>query len=484
MLETFISQEAGTVVSFDKVPANAGQSVQLIAKWCQFIGLPFQWANPSDWWDGFDENFLEYWDKVEMAEGMSLTAIHPGDIVIFDSQLPGSDGAGHASIFLGLLDERSWQGFDANWGGKSAHTVCHSWAYVRGWYTPKNPSVVEAPTPTPIAEEVSSEPFDADIIEAKIVRITQPDAKLYNLKNTNWDSFNQNPINTVPAGTEIAVTAVAQHRLGGSYYMPDIERPEGYRMEDCEDYDATPSVGRTISIRTTPLPPEPTVSRTIIAPPFLAPSTTDTIQVLFPIPKYSKMSDALRGTGSSGQLRPDRYFVYKRLNGVINITPRLGEPVGIWINPADLQPKPEPVPPALPPAPEPAAEVTFPNWRATYHPFRDADGEVAPRYFIALTRDKVVDFEHGHEAYILHRQPVLITGWFTGPDGQEYGRPHDASIRFLWYGVRRDNLKPEQEEINMLDEDEPIVLFAGVRAKIATVLQNPSRVFDIIKPKH
>lgn len=477
MLETFISQEVGKIVSFDNVPANAGQSVQLVAKWCQFIGLPFQWANAGDWWDGFDENFLEYWNKIELKEGMALNAIHPGDIIIFNSLLPGSGGMGHASIFVRLLDKDSWEGFDANWGGKSAHLVCHNWVYVQGWYTPKNPSVVEASIPTSIADEAPGEPYDAEIIETKIIYLKQSSA-LYNLRDVNWDSFNQNLISHALVGTKLVVTAICKHRLGGIYYMPDIERPEGYRKEDCEDSVQQATVSLRRGPHMIPSPIELATRRTIMAPPLTAPSTTDVIRISFSIPKYSTMSDALRGVNSKGELRTDRYYIYKRLNGMISITSQLGKSMGIWINPADFTPKA-----AIEPKVILIKKASEPNWHTTYRPFQDEHGIIAPRYFIALADDKVTDFEHGHEAYILQRQPVLITGWFTGPDGNEYGRPHDASVRFLWYGVRRDNLRSEQEETSTLKEERPFPMLSSIRGKIASVLQNPTKIFDIIKSK-
>ncbi|MGI0134131.1 MAG: CHAP domain-containing protein, partial [Candidatus Micrarchaeaceae archaeon] len=100
LLDTFISECNGQVVTYDNVAANAGQASQLIARWCSFVGLPFQWANPADWWDDSDDTFLQYWDKVVNDRKNAKQLPRPGDIIIFDSSLPGSGSYGHASIFI------------------------------------------------------------------------------------------------------------------------------------------------------------------------------------------------------------------------------------------------------------------------------------------------------------------------------------------------------------------------------------------------
>lgn len=178
------------------------------------------------------------------------------------------------------------------------------------------------------------------------------------------------------------------------------------------------------------------------------------------------MSDALNGVNKSGTLREGKYFVYKRLNGMLSVTLNLGESMSTWINPDDLEEKP-PV-----------------DWRTTYKPFRDKFGNITSKYYFAIEDDRVVDYEHGHQLPIHRQQPILIGGWFTGPDGEIYGRPWDAAERFSWFGVRKSNLTSERE---IEQPTEPPVLDItpelGKRAKLALVLQNPKKVFDIIKTK-
>lgn len=464
MLETFISEQTGRVVSFDNVAANAGQSPQLVALWCQTLGLPFQWANAGDWWDGSDSNFLDYWNKRELTEGGLLP--QPGDIVIFGNDLPGSGGYGHASIFVRVVGNGGhWEGFDSNWGGKSAHIQSHSWAYVLGWFTPKDPHVIEGGTPVPIADEAPCEPYDLLPITPKVIRLPLM-ATLYNLQNVAWDSFQQNPLGQGLHGNEVRVVALANHRLGGSYYMPDISQPGGYLVGDCKDIETDPPKVRSVSPQLPAPPVEPILDHSPFAP-LVPASSTNTVQVVFDIPKYRSMGDALKRAGRSGDVRPGRYFIYRQLNGVMNITPTLGQPAGIWINPEDLKPAPD--------------------WRTTYEPFRDKFGEITSRYFVAVECRPVIDLERGHRLEILAGQPIRIGGYFTGPDGEEYARPYDAAVRFSWFGTRKDNLIPETditpESAPELDVVPDVAPPFGMRAKIILVLQNPRRVFDIIKTK-
>lgn len=462
MLETFISEQTGRIVSFDKVAANAGQSPQLVALWCQTLGLPFQWANAGDWWDGSDSNFLDYWNKQELIESGNLPI--PGDIVIFGNDLPGSGGYGHASIFVRAIDNH-WEGFDSNWGGKSAHLQSHNWTYVLGWFTPKDPRVMEGSTPVPIADEAPSDSYDLVSITPKIIHLPFG-ATLYNLQDVAWDSFQQNTLAETLQDTDVRVVALAKHRLGGSYYMPDMNQPGGYNIESCQDITGDPPKIHAVSPQLPALSPEPIISHSPFAP-LVPSSSTNTVQVMFDIPKYRSMGDALKRSRRNGELRAGRYFIFRQLNGVINVTPNLGEPVGIWINPEDLKPKPD--------------------WRTTYKPFRNKFGEITSKYFVAIEHQWVVDLERGHELEILAGQPILIGGYFTGPDGETYARPYDAAVRFSWFGARADNLIPEievtPESAPELDVVPAVAPPLGMRAKIVSVLQNPRRVFDIIKTK-
>lgn len=471
MLENFISEYTGKVVSFDNVPSLAGQSTQLIAAWCRFIGLPFQWANAADWWDDSDDTFLDHWDKVVNDRKNADQLPKPGDIIIFDSSLPGSGGFGHQSIFIRKIGDNSWDGFDANWGGKSAHLQNHNWSYVLGWFTPKRPAVVEGPTPTPIAEEAPSSSFDQEEIEPRAVTL-KTNAWLYNLNNVDWESFQQNPQGLGVAGEEIIAVSVAKHRLGGTYYMSATGQPYGYRVTDCDEHDGS---GASLEV------PEEQVGKKVDKlpkAPIMAPITKP-FKIEAAIPKYASMGDAINSVNSTGEVPVGDYYLYKSLEGMQCITNKPGYALGWWINPDDMLSD---------------QERLKLNWRTTYKPFRDQYGNIRPRYYEALNDDPVPDLESQHrDLAITRKQPILIRGWFTGPDGIEYGRPDDCVKKeLLWYGVRRANLQPMPEPEP--DEEVPIELEVteeiandpspSFRDKMISIVPpSVSRVFDIVKPK-
>lgn len=469
MLEKFISEYNGRVVSFDNVPAHAGQSPQLIAQWCTFIGLPFQWANGSDWWDDSDETFLDHWDKVVNDRKNADQLPKPGDIVVFDSSLPGSGNFGHLSVFLSSAGPNSWTGFDANWGGKSAHVQSHNWSYVLGWFSPKDQGVVRDQTPTPIADEAPSLCYEVDDMEQKTVTL-KTDALLYNLNSVDWEEFQHNPQSQGHQGEDVVVKAIARHRLGGTYYMPAPDKPYGYRVTDCDDHDRS---GQVVEV------PEEKVGKKqpdkFPKGPVLAPVRKPT-KLERDVPRYASMGDAINGVNSTGTLAAGDYFIYKTLETMWCLSDAPGNPTGWWINPDDLM------------SPEEKQKL---NWRTSYKPFRDQYGTVAPRYYRALNDDPIEDLEGRRRGLAITRsQPILIRGWFVGPDGIIYGRPDDCVSKgeLQWFGARRANLEripdpvlAKNEEPEMIIEPEPLPTF---RDKLVSILPpRMSRVFDIVKPK-
>lgn len=470
MLDYFISQNTGKVVSYDNVPSAAGQSPQLIAAWCAHIGLPFQWANPADWWDDSDETFLEHWDKVVNDRKNADQLPNPGDIVIFDGSLPGSGGFGHATIFVRNVGPNSWVGFDANWGGRSAHLQNHNWSYALGWFTPKNRGVTQQAIPTAIAGEAPSEAYELQEIDDKTVTLKN-DANLYNLKDVDWESFQANVQGYERKGKDLVVRAIARHRLGGTYYLPDPKKPYGFRVIDCDDHDRS---GQAI------IDPEEKVEKKKLdhlpKAPVIAP-IKDPIEIGKPIPKYASMGDAVNGVNSTGNLEPGLYFPHKYLEGMIALAKEPGTPLGCWIDPDDLLS---------------AEEKLKKNWRTTYKPFRNQYGEVEPRYYRALNEDAVPDLEQRRKDLAISRkQPILIRGWFVGPDGTVYGRPDDcvSNGQLSWYGVRRNNLErisdPTIEEVpqepEMVIYSEPIPTF---RDKLESIVPEGFKgIFDVLKSK-
>ncbi|MGH7239783.1 MAG: hypothetical protein ACREHG_06910, partial [Candidatus Saccharimonadales bacterium] len=393
-------------------PSGVGQSIQLIALWCNYIGLPFQWTNPCSWWDDSDDTFLEHWVKVVNDRKNGTQLPNPGDIIIFDSSLPGSGNKGHASIYIKNVGPNSWTGFDCNWGGKSAHLQSHNWSYVLGWFTQKRKSVLEG-EPTPIADEAPSEPYELQAMDSKMVTLKN-DALLYNLRDVDWESFQTNPQSQGKAGKEVVIQSMAKHRLGGTYYVPDITRPYGYRVIDIDDHDGS------LSNRT---PPEDNIGKKrdrLPKKPFWAP-IKDPIEITHGIPKYASMGDAVNAINSTGTLPLGTYYPHKFLDGMISLASEPGVPIGSWVNPDDIL------------SPEDRLKK---NWRETYKPFRDQYGNVDPRYYRALGDDPIIDLEgHRRDLSISRRQAILIRGWFIGPDGVGYGRPDDCVSKgeLQWY---------------------------------------------------
>lgn len=472
MLENFISENNNQIVSFDNVPSNAGQVPQLLAKWCTYVGLPFQWANAADWWDDSDDTFLEHWDKVvnDRKDGEQLP--RAGDIIIFDSSLPGSGGYGAASIFIDSVGPNSWRGFTANWGGKSAHVQSHNWSYVLGWFSPKNHSVVEDHNPTPIADEAPSSGYELQEFEPRSVTVRN-DAAIYDMDNVDWESFQQNVVGQVKENQDLIVAGIARHRLGGSYYVLDLNRAAGVRVVDCDNHNGD---GEKVVDPEEKLRKPKLKKRFFPEAPLLAP-IKDTITTKKDIPRYASMGDASNNANSNGIVPAGTYYPYRYLNGMTCLSKELGVALGWWINPDDLLSD---------------SEKLRMNWRGTYRPFRDQYGNIAPRYYRALNDDIVPDLETKHrDLTISRRQPILIRGWFLAPDGIAYGRP-DAAVQkeLMWYGVRRDNLEVLTDEVTD-DEDDPLEVDQEIAEdpptlthRLVSVLPNgASRVFDIIRTK-
>lgn len=413
MLETFINNNDGKMVSADGVPSNAGQSVQLIVAWCKYLGLPFQWTLPAYWWDDEDDTFLEHWNKV-VNDHHAVPS--PGDIIIFGGNLPGSDGDGHGSIFLQQIDDQSYEGFDANWGGMTAHKQSHSWAYVLGWFTPKNRAVLESPIPTAIADESPYAAYVAQPIEPKVIIVKLPSTPLYNLNDVSWNSFQQNPIKHMPSGLEVTITAVANHRLGGTFYLPDIDHAEGYRVEDCQDYGVDEDSTEELVIQA---PPKRILPH--ITSPLMSPKMDDTILITKRIPYYQFMTAALNHTNPAGDMTPGSYFVYKRIsNGMLSITNQPGVPMGRWINPDDLVEKPP------------------------FHPQDHFTKYDTPRRMFAREDSEVPDLDRFRKAMPLRKgQALVLDGFVTHEDGRIFAIPRATHSRNQWYGVLMTDLTSE-----------------------------------------
>lgn len=112
-----------------------GQCVSNAAHYCLDNGKPIAYANACDWWN-----------HPSLTGAFNFVANNPsdykqvparGNIIIWNSALAGSGGAGHIAIFDSAVSPGVFRSFDANWGGAACHFVTHNWNNVIGWMVPK-----------------------------------------------------------------------------------------------------------------------------------------------------------------------------------------------------------------------------------------------------------------------------------------------------------------------------------------------------------
>lgn len=134
-LDECYAKYQGQTLSFDGVPANAGQCVQWVEyPLTEVYNQSAHWANAIDWWKNPGE-LLNFFDKI--TDG----SIKKGDIVIFNEKVGSVYGHIDVAMQDGTTD--SFQGADSNWGGnKTVHLVQHSGSqYVLGALRPKGESM-------------------------------------------------------------------------------------------------------------------------------------------------------------------------------------------------------------------------------------------------------------------------------------------------------------------------------------------------------
>lgn len=111
----------GQTLSYDGIPANAGQCVQ----WAEYVltdtqygyGVYAFYGNAIDWWNNYGGSLLAF-DKI--IDG----SIRKGDIVVFNQNV--GSVYGHIDMALGDGTVDQFLGADSNWGGnKTVHQVNH-----------------------------------------------------------------------------------------------------------------------------------------------------------------------------------------------------------------------------------------------------------------------------------------------------------------------------------------------------------------------
>lgn len=128
----------GQTLSYDGIPANAGQCVQ----WAEYVltdgqygyGLQPFYGNAIDWWNNFggvlSKNF------VKVSDG----TIKQGDFVIFNQNV--GSVYGHIDMAMSDGTYNQFTGADSNWAGNlTVHLVNHVGAqYIIGTLRPKGTS--------------------------------------------------------------------------------------------------------------------------------------------------------------------------------------------------------------------------------------------------------------------------------------------------------------------------------------------------------
>jgi hypothetical protein len=104
-------------------------------------------------------------------------------------------------------------------------------------------------------------PTITDITNRNVV--TNKDAKLWDLSFNAWAEAKS--VSVIPKGTVVEVSAIAKHKLGGTYYMTEYSFSKGImngiNEKDCDEIPTTPVVP----------PVTPPVDPPVVQPPIVTP---------------------------------------------------------------------------------------------------------------------------------------------------------------------------------------------------------------------
>lgn len=144
---------------------------------------------------------------------------------------------------------------------------------INGWNAPA-PVPTPPPTPPPAKIEVT------DIINKTLV--CNKDANLWDLGFASWDAARA--VKTLPSGTNIEVSAIAKHPLGGMYYLTEYSFRQGImngiNVADLSEVAVTPPP-------VVEPPITPPVTPPVVTPPIVVPPVTPA-----PPTEHDKTQDA------------------------------------------------------------------------------------------------------------------------------------------------------------------------------------------------
>lgn len=112
-----------------------GQCVSNAAHYCLDNGKPIAYANACDWWK--HSALTGAFDFITNVPTDYNQVPNRGDIIIWNSALAGSGGAGHIAIYDAKVSPGVFRSLDSNWGGATVHFVNHNYNNVIGWMRPK-----------------------------------------------------------------------------------------------------------------------------------------------------------------------------------------------------------------------------------------------------------------------------------------------------------------------------------------------------------
>jgi hypothetical protein len=148
-----------------------GQCVQLV---CYYVNMVYHldviWDDAAGWYS--DGRLSNEYDRIANNPGDPNQVPQRGDIIVWNTSLPGSGGAGHIAICLSATPGAlTFISLDQNWGGKTPHQVTHNWSYVLGWLRPRGQAapapVPQAPAPAPTPAPQGGDEMIADANQAR-----------------------------------------------------------------------------------------------------------------------------------------------------------------------------------------------------------------------------------------------------------------------------------------------------------------------------
>lgn len=228
-------------------------------------------------------------------------------------------------------------------------------------------------------------------------------------------------------GLIFTAEGILTHVDGYPYYMPNINDPSGFLVQDCQDYVPPTPV---------PVPVQAPVQLATAAPAVTAPNTSATFVVKTNLNGYSSPGNALTSKPPvTMTFTPTTYYIYSSLNGMLNLTTKAGTP-GAWVNPT-LNVVVPPPPPAVSPLPTAVANP-LPKVDNSWKSMTPLRSDRKPVEFVFETNYTIYDY--GGQRPPLPTQSrgtrVLIYGTFT-KNGVKYFRPRldgDEGFQY-WLGI-------------------------------------------------